>query len=192
MDSTESGPYEFGVTESVTSSSSTLIPTDSPPTPYERRNTFRIGVWDVSLFWANVFFACVVVAGRTGLDVSFPMWINSTAKAGNRHAYNSAPGYFILSFASLSFVAIFGLGTLFIRVFSPRDLGVTERSFPHSLLFLLGLCNALNGVQRTVFASKNEGMSGDLLPILGNFTIPLTVSARLVNFFIVWGCLKFI
>ena len=183
MDQTESGPYESNVTESVTSSSSsTLIPTVPPPTPYERRNTFRIGSrWEVSLFWTNVFFAFVVVAGQTGEDISFPLWINSTAKGGNSSAPTSG-SYFVLSFASLSFVVIFGLGTLFIRIFSPRDLGATERSFPHFLLFLVGLCNALNGVLTTVLARKSEGTSPHLQAILGTFTIPLTISARLVNF----------
>lgn len=122
MDSTESGPYESNVTESVTSSSSsTLIPTVPPPTPYERRNTFRNGSrWEVRLFWANAFFAFVVVAGQTGEFVSFPLWINSTAKGGNSSAPTSG-SYFVLLFASLSFVVIFGLGTVHSHIFAPRS-----------------------------------------------------------------------
>ena len=178
MDSTESGPYESNVTESLTSSSSTLVFSVPPPTPYERRNTFSIGLWEVSLFWTNVFFAFVVVAGQTGQDLSLPLWINSTAKAGNTHAYNSALSYFVLSVSSLTFVVIFGLGILFIRIFSPRDLGAVERSFPHFLLFLVGFCNALNRVLTTVLASFPEGAPRHLESILGNFTIPLTISAR--------------
>jgi len=122
MDLTEHGLYESNMTESVTSSSSMLIPTVPPLTPYERRNTFRIGRWEFSLFWANVFFAFLVVACGTGLHLTFPVWIDSTANTENTQAYSSVPSYFVLSFVNLSSVLIFGLAILFIRIFSPRDL----------------------------------------------------------------------
>ena len=178
MDLTESGRCESNLTESVTSSSSTLIPTEPTLTPYERRNTFRIGLWEVRLFWANLFFAFVVVAGQTGEDFSLPLWINSTAKAGSTHAYSSGQSYFVLSFASLSSVVIFGLGILCIVIFSPRDLGAVERSYPHLLLFLVGLCNAFKGVLKTVLVSKDQRAPVHLQNILGNFTILLTISVR--------------
>ena len=180
MDLTESGRYESNLTESVTSSSSTLIPTDPPLTPYERRNTFRIGLCEVRLFWANLFFAFVVVASQTGLDLSRPLWINSTAKAASTLAYSSGQSYFVLSFVSLSSVVIFGLGILFILIFSPRDLGAVERSYPHFLLFLVGLCNALNGVLKTTLlpVSKPQRAPIHLQAILGNLMILLTISIR--------------
>jgi len=180
MDSTESGLHESNVTESVTSSSSTLIPTVPPPTPYERRNTFRIGPLEINLFWAKVFFAFVVTAGQTGLDYSLPLWNNSTAEAGSKHSFRSVSSYFVLSFKSLSLVVIFGLGILFIRICSPRDLGAVERSYPHVLLFLVGLCDALHGVLKTVLLteSKPDDPPVHLQSILGNLTILLTISAR--------------
>ena len=179
MDSTEIGLCESNLTESVTSSSSTLIPTVPPPTPYERRNTIKIGRWEVSLFWANVLFAFVFVASETGLGLSLPVWINSMANAENTQAYSSARSYFVLSFTNLSSVVIFGLGILFIRVFSSRDLGTVERSYPHFLLLLVGLCNALNDVLWIVWASKPEVQAPRHLgSILKNFAIPLTISAR--------------
>lgn len=181
MDSAESGLYESNMTESVTSSSSTLIPSVPPPTPYERRNTFRIGHWEVSLFWANVFFALVVAASETGRGLSLRVWINSTAIAGNTHAHSSALSYFALSFESLSSVVIFGLGILFIRIYSPQDLGSVERNYPHFLLFLVGFCNALSEVLTTVLASEPEVQAPRHLDsILKNFAIPLTISARRV------------
>ena len=178
MDLIESGRYESTVTESVTSSSSTLIPFVPALTPYERRNTFRVGLWEVRLFWANLFFAFVVVASQTGLDLSIPLWINSTAKAASTHASSSGQSYFVFSFVSLSSVVIFGLGILFILIFSPRDLGAVERSYPHSLLFLVGLCNALRGVLKTVLVSKPQRAPTHLQAILGNFIILLTISVR--------------
>jgi len=179
MDSTESGLYQSNMTESVTSSSSTLIPAVPPPTPYERRNTFRIGRWEFSLFWANVFFAFLVVACGTGFHLTVPVWINSTANAENTQAYSAVPSYYTLSFVNLSSVLIFGLAILFIRIFSPRDLGAVERSYPHFLLFLVGLCNALNEVVFVVLASKPEIQAPrHLKTILNNFAIPLTISAR--------------
>lgn len=180
MDFTESGLHESNVTESVTSSSSTLIPTVPPPTPYERRNTFSFGLREINLIWAKVFFAFVVIGSQTGLDYSLPVWINSTAEAGSTHSFSSVPSYFVLSFKSLSLVVIFGLGILFIRIFSPRDLGAVERSYPHVLLFLVGLCDALHGVLKTVLVaeSKPDGPPVHLQSILGNLTILLTISAR--------------
>lgn len=177
---TESGRCESNLTESVTSSSSTLIPIEPPLTTYERRNTFRIGLWEVRLLWANLFFVFVVVAGQTGQDFLLPLWINSTAEAGSTHAYTSGQSYFVLSFASLSSVVILGFGILFVVIFSPRDLGAVERSYPHVhfLLFLVGLCNAFKGVLETVLASKAQRAPVHLQSILGNFTILITISAR--------------
>ena len=174
MDFAENGRYESTYTDSISSTSSALLlPTAPPPEPYEERRTFSIGSWEVSLFWTNLLFAFVAVAGQFGQNVSLPLWIHSTNDTNNSAL--TVESYFVLSFASVSFVVIFGLGILFIRVFSPRDLGVTERSFSHVLLFLIGLCNALNGVL-TVFASSRTPLY--LQAILGTFMIPSTMLFR--------------
>ncbi|KAL9954561.1 hypothetical protein ACROYT_G042117 [Oculina patagonica] len=149
----------------------------SRPVPlYVKPKTVKIGSVEIPLFWANLFFAFVAVAGQVGQNVSLPLWIDSTN--GNRLG-RSVDSYFVLSFASLSFVVIFGLGTLFLRIFSPKDIGETEKGFPHLLLFLVGLCDALNGAL-VVFASKGSRTPPYLQAILGNFMIPLTILFRLL------------
>ena len=145
-----------------------------PMTNYRRKKTVIIGFCEVPLFWAKMFFAFLVVTGQVGLSVCLPLWIDSTNENTSGPTVDS---YFVLSFASLSFVIIFGLGTLLIRIFSPHTFGETERHFPHRLLFLIGLCDALNGVL-VVFASKGSRTPPYLQAILGNFLIPLTVLFR--------------
>ena len=145
-----------------------------PATGCAKRKTVKIGLCEVPLFLANLFFAFLVVAGQVGQNVSLPLWVDSTNGNSSGPTVDS---YFVLSFASLSFVVIFGLGTLLIRVFSPQDLGETERRFPHRLLFLVGFFDALNGLL-VVFASKGARTPPYLQAILGNFLIPLTVLFR--------------
>ena len=140
------------------------------------RKTVKIGCVKVSLFFANLFFSFFAVVGRVGQSVLLPLWTDSTNENGNLSG-RSVDCYFVLSFASLSFVVIFGLGILFIRIFSPRDIGETEKRFPHFLLFLVGLCNALNGGM-IVFASKGSRTPPYLQAILGNFGIPITILFR--------------
>ena len=144
---------------------------------YGTRKTVQIGFCEVPLFLANLIFAFLAVAGQVGQNVSLPLWVDSTN--GNTSG-PTVDSYFVLSFASLSFVIIFGFGTLIIRIISPGDLGETERRFPHRLLFLVGLCDALNGVL-VVFASPGSRTPPYLQAILGNFLIPLTVLFRLVS-----------
>ena len=189
MDSihSESGQYELETssTESVyTSSSSVLLPSTPPPQPYEQRRAFRIGSWEFSLFWSNILFAVIMTAGVFGTDVSLPLWLNSidirSSPAPNATVNSSAPtvdSYFATSFASLSLVVIFGVCLLFIRVFSPRDLGDNERRFSHLLLFLVGLCVGLREVL-AVFSSKMARTPLYLQVGLGNFLIPSTILFR--------------
>lgn len=141
---------------------------------YGKRKAVQIGFCMVPLFLANLIFAFLAVAGQVGQNVSLPLWVDSTN--GNISG-PTVDTYFVLSFASLSFVIIFGLGTLIIRIFSPGELGETEKRFPHRLLFLVGLCDALNGLL-VVFASKGSRTPPYLQAILGNFLIPLTVLFR--------------
>lgn len=146
---------------------------------YGKQKTVKIGFFDIPLFWANFLFAFLAVTGQVGQNVSLPLWVDST------NANTSGPtvdSYFVLSFASSSFVIIFGLGTLLIRIISPQELSETEKRFPHGLLFLVGFCDALNGLL-VVFASKGSRTPPYLQAILGNFIIPLTVLFRWVHMF---------
>ena len=141
---------------------------------YGKRKTLTIGFCEVPLFLANLLFGFLTVMGQVGQNVSLPLWVDSTNENTSGPTVDS---YFVLSFASLSFVVIFGLGTLLIRIFSPKNIGETEKRFPHLLLFLVGLCDALNGAL-VVFASKGSRTPPYLQAILGNFLIPLTVFFR--------------
>ena len=151
------------------------FPTSTRPASlHGKAKKVKIGTVEIPLFSANLFFSFIAIAGQVGQNVSLPLWIDSTN--GNRSG-RSVDSYFVLSFASLSFVVIFGLGTLFIRIFSPQDIGETEKRSPNSLLFLVGLCDALNGAL-VVFASKGSRTPPYLQAILGNFMIPLTILFR--------------
>ncbi|XP_020614492.1 uncharacterized protein LOC110052684 [Orbicella faveolata] len=175
MESAERGQCQSNVTELEASSSSPLVPIVSLPTPYERRNTFRIGPWEFSLPWTNALFVLVVLGSSFGQTILLPLWIDSIKDEISSAAF--VDRYFMLSFASLSFVVIFGLAILLIRIFSPKDLGETERNFPHLLLFLVGLCGALNGVL-AIFASNREKTPRSLEAILGTCKIPLIILFR--------------
>ena len=175
MESPERRQCQSNVMESVASSSSPLIPLVRHPTPYETRNTFRIGPWEFSLFWTNTLFVVVMVGSSFGQTVLLPLWIDSLKDEISSAAF--VDRYFMFSFSSLSFVVIFGLAILFVRIFSPKDLGETERNFPHWLIFLVGLCTALNGVL-AIFGSNREQTPRSLAAILGTCKIPLIILYR--------------
>ncbi|XP_062501559.1 uncharacterized protein LOC134178690 [Corticium candelabrum] len=153
----------------------------------------------------NLFYASLFVIGQVGENVVLPLWIaasmtssNGTdsslaiASPGNNNSNvcpntsnttgpepKSLDNFFVLSFASLSFVIIFGLVTLGIILFGrPGTIGRTERKFPHTDMFLIGFCDAINGVM-VVFAATASRTSPMLQTLLGNFMIPLTVVARI-------------
>ena len=103
---------------------------------------------------------------------------HSTPGNGTRHdVILSVDAYFVYSFACISFVVIFGVITLLIKLLSPESIGETERTFPQFQLFLVGFSDALNGVL-VVFAAPPSRTSPLLQSILGNFTIPMTVAIR--------------
>ena len=135
------------------------------------RKTLKTRFVEVPLFLANLFFAFVAVVGQVGQNVSLPLWINSTT--GNLSG-RTMDGFFLLSFSSVSFVVIFGLGALLVKCFSPKDLGESEKRLPHSLVFLIGLCDALTGVL-FVFASNG---SRTLPHLQAMFLIPTTLLLR--------------
>ena len=158
---------------------SDLLTSSRPTSLHEKpRKTVKIGRVEMPRFCANLIFSFFAVAGAVGQNVSLPLWTDSTKENENLSG-RSVDCYFVLSFASLSFVVIFGLGTLFIQIFSPQDIGETEKRFPHLLLFLVGFCDSLNG-SMVVFASKGSRTPPYLQAILGNFGIPLTILFRWV------------
>ena len=172
MDFTRSSPQGYE-DDDVSSISKDFVPS-RPASLYGKSKKIKVGFCEIRLFWANLLFAFVAVAGQVGQNVSLPLWIDSV---NGNHSGKSVDSYFVLSFASLSFVIIFGLGTLFIKIFSPQALGETEKRFPHLLLFFVGFCHASSGAL-VVFASKGSRTPPYLQAILGNFLIPLTILFR--------------
>ena len=97
--------------------------------------------------------------------------------------------FFVLSFASLSFVVIFGITTAVMAVVQWITNAVKGRRvlnwltlqddlfFPQWQLLLIGVFDALNGVF-VVFASMPARTAPFLQAILGNFTIPMTIFFR--------------
>ncbi|XP_048586541.1 uncharacterized protein LOC5518915 [Nematostella vectensis] len=157
------------------------------PIQYINKKRFNFGLCEVPLYWANILFAFLAVAGQVGQNVSLPLWLVATKEfstpSGNHttlHATDTTgemDAYFVVSFASMCFVVIFGIAILVMRFAKPGMIGETERMFPHTILFGVGLCDALNG-SLVVFASPPSRTAPYLQAILGNFIIPLTIVLR--------------
>ena len=151
----------------------------------QKNNKVRLGCVEVPLLFANIVFAFIAVGGQTGQNVSLPLWIDSTNKGSSNFTSHSnttvsqptVDSYFVLTFSCLSFVVIYGFSLVLTKIFYPYKIGATERDFPHLLLFLIGMCDALNGVL-VVFASSGKRTAPYLQAILGNFSIPLTLIVR--------------
>ena len=138
----------------------------------------------------NVFFAVLAVSGQVGQNVSLPLWVSSATASchgdhnstSSNHTRNgtgsdgpSMDPFFVVSFAALSFVVIFGVLTLLSAAFGA--VTVDDLRFPQWQLFLIGLFDALNGVF-IVFSSPTSRTAPYLQAILGNFLIPLTIIFR--------------
>ena len=152
----------------------------------------------------NIIFAAISVIGQVGENVSLPFWTGATSALGNPNCSDfdidttsnstyqpSMDPFFVLSFASLSFVVIFGAitavmaavqiivnhlkGEEVISLLSKEN----DLKFPQWQLILIGVFDALNGVL-VVFASLPSRTAPFLQAILGNFIIPLTIIFRLL------------
>uniref|UniRef100_A0A1I8F620 G_PROTEIN_RECEP_F1_2 domain-containing protein n=1 Tax=Macrostomum lignano TaxID=282301 RepID=A0A1I8F620_9PLAT len=153
----------------------------------------------------NLFFGFLAVAGQVGQNVSLPLWIDSgNSSAGgelsadppllleeeeplqqwvgggpaNCTVGRSIDSYFVYTFACTSFVLIFGLLLIPIKLLSPSSLDRRSalppaRALPHRLLR-----RPQRGVL-VVFASSGKRTLPALQPILSNFMIPLSVTFRL-------------
>ena len=134
-----------------------------------------------SLVVLNLFFAILAVVGQVGENVSLPLWSN--AASSNCSIYRSATSsgnmdsYFILSFASFSYVVIFGVITLVMFVVRRKSITYDDLTFPQWQFMLIGLCDALNGIL-IVFAAPPNRTAPFLQAILGNIVIPLTIILR--------------
>ncbi|XP_065828551.1 crt homolog 2-like [Oscarella lobularis] len=135
----------------------------------------------------STLFAILAVGGQVGQNVVLPLWLSAypTLNDSTTHKEVSVDGYFVLTFASFSFVVIFGVITLVLVIWSSfqsaneKVISSTDYTFPQLELFWIGFCDALNGIM-VVFAASPERTSALLQTILANFMIPLTIGLRLL------------
>ena len=138
------------------------------------RTHVKFCCFSLSTFWANLLFATLTVVGRVGQSVTLPLLIDSANSLSGKPTLGV---YFVVSFASLVFTVLFGLGLLFLALFVPGKIGDTERKFPLSLQAEVGICNGISGIL-IVFSSSGERTAPYLQAILGNSIIPLTIFIR--------------
>ena len=128
-------------------------------------------------------FAVLAVVGQVGQNVSLPLWSSATQPCNSQNISSNSSTYmavmdpyFVLSFASLSFVVIyiFGVITLVTAIVHPNSITKDDLRFPQWQFFLIGLFDALNGVL-VVYASPSARTAPFLQAVLGNFLIPLTI-----------------
>lgn len=167
----------------------------------------------------NIAFAAIAVLGQVGQNVTLPLWAGATGALYNPNCSNASKAsseeadsyssylqlgsgsnssnssqptmdpFFVLSFASLSFVVIFGVITTVLLVVQVLTNAVAGRKvlvfmtveddllFPQWQLLLIGVFDALNGVF-VVFASSPDRTAPFLQAILSNFIIPMTIFFR--------------
>ena len=165
----------------------------------------------------NVCFSAIAILGQVGQNVSLPLWTGATgalrqpncsgggkseedvyisddseSNSSNSSSYQpEMDPFFVLSFASLSFMVIFGIITAVILVtqfcvntFTGKKVNwvsvQNDLKFPQWQLFLIGFFDALNGLF-VVYASSPARTAPFLQAILGNFIIPLTILFRWVR-----------
>jgi len=120
----------------------------------------------------SVLLAIGLVLGQTGQNVTLPIFADGIGGAGGTP-------YFVVWFASLSFVVI--LGTVLIVLLIAGVLDKSQAAMwslrAQSGPFWIGLCDALNGMM-VVFASPSSRTPPYLQGVLGLATIPLTVVVR--------------
>ena len=135
----------------------------------------------VSFVLLNVFFATLAIVGQVGENVSLILWSNAVSSNcsvfRDAHTKGDMDSYFILSFASFSFVVIFGFITFVQFVVHRKSISEAELKFPQWQFILIGVCDALNGVL-VVFAAPSNRTAPFLQAILGNIVIPLTIILR--------------
>ena len=129
----------------------------------------------------HLFFAFLAIIGQVGQNVSLPLWDNAASSTCSTHRNNDTTGimnpYFILSFASFSFVIVFGVLTLLTLLISRKSINKESLKFPQWQFVLIGVCDAFNGML-VVFASPSVRTAPFLQAILGNIIIPLTIILR--------------
>lgn len=140
----------------------------------ERRQTSRTFLVGV----ATILFSMAVVTGQVTQYVSLPLWIDSTTSAQNQTAKwkPTVDGYFVVFFASLSFVIVFGSVLACSGFICPDYLVNTDWNY-RRLMLLVGTFQGVSAIF-IVFSSSGNRTPPYLQAILGNFSIPVTLILR--------------
>ena len=132
--------------------------------------------------FATILFAIMSVTGQLAQYISLPLWVGSTSQSTITSTDQTnkwkltMDSYFVASFATLSFVIVFGFVVLCCKIVCPNYLPVTDWSYC-CLLLVVGSVQGL-GALLVVFSSSGEKTPPYLQAILGNFSIPLTLLFR--------------
>lgn len=140
------------------------------PKVVEDEGPVRIPCLEVRIPRTAASLICVAgsVVGGVTQNVALPLWLVALGDAP------AGPNpFFVLVFASLAYVVIFG-GVVVYQTMFTNLITQVERTFPHRYLALIGVCDALNGVL-VVFASPPDRTAPFLQAILGNSIIPFTM-----------------
>ena len=132
--------------------------------------------------FATIVFAIMSVTGQLAQYISLPLWVDSTSQstiASTDQTNKWKPtmdSYFVASFASLSFLIVFGFVVLCCKIIYPNYLSVTDWSC-RCLLLVVGSIQGLSALL-VVFSCSGEKTPPYLQAILGNFSIPITLLFR--------------
>lgn len=132
---------------------------------------------------ATMLFAFMIVTGQVTQYVTLPLWIDSTTSSltsAQNETVKWKPtvdSYFVLSFACLSFVAVFGSVLLCTDFICPKYSAVRTDWSYRRLLLSVGLFQGVSGIF-IVFSSSGNRTPPYLQAILGNFSIPITLLLR--------------
>ena len=132
--------------------------------------------------FAAIVFAIMSVTGQLAQYISLPLWVDSTSQStitstDQTNKWKPAmDSYFVASFASLSFLIVFGFVVLCCKIICPNYLPVTEWSY-RCLLLIVGSIQGY-GALLVVFSCSGEKTAPYLQAILGNFNIPITLLFR--------------
>lgn len=127
---------------------------------------------------ATILFSIVAVTGQVTQYVSLPLWIDSTTSAQKQTGEwkPTVDGYFVVSFASLSFVIAFGLVLLCSDFICRNYLVKTDWNY-RRLMLLVGSFQGVSAIF-IVFSSSGNRTPPYLQAILGNFSVPVTLILR--------------
>ena len=135
--------------------------------------------------FATILFSVVTMTGQLMQYLSLPLWIDSTSHSKGTSTNQtvkrkpSLDSYFVVSFASFSFVIVFGSVILLCDCIFPKYLVTTDWRY-RRLLLLVGLIMG-TAAMFIVFSSSGKRTPPYLQAILGNFSIPFTILLRWAN-----------